>query len=290
MIKAIHKRYFFIFFYLNMTSLLELCKCHFNTENLYDVLGVKKEASKQEIKKGYHKKSLIFHPDRVSHDKQVATLKFQILGQVYNILSDDDRRAEYDQTGTIDEVSADQDRDWEQYWRLLFPKISQKDIEEFTAKYQGSEEELEDLKSIYLSSEGDMDIIMNNVLCSNLEDEDRFADILKKLIKEGVLPDFPKFSKESKAKKARRNKKAKQEAKEAEIEAKKLKLDGSEDSLIAAIRSSSKLQQSESFLSQLEAKYSNKSTAASKKKKKKTWVANGALGAATNYHLCSCKI
>ena len=31
----------------------------------------------------------------------------------------------------------DQDKDWEQYWRLLFPKITQKDIEEFADKYRG---------------------------------------------------------------------------------------------------------------------------------------------------------
>lgn len=52
------------------------------------------------VKKGYYKKSLAYHPDRVSGtDKDVATKKFQVLSQVYNILSDDGRRAEYDETG-----------------------------------------------------------------------------------------------------------------------------------------------------------------------------------------------
>jgi curved DNA-binding protein CbpA len=37
----------------------------------------------------------------VKHDKLVATQKFQILGQVYSILSDDGKREEYDQTGKL---------------------------------------------------------------------------------------------------------------------------------------------------------------------------------------------
>ncbi|KAK6963555.1 dnaJ subfamily C member 9 [Biomphalaria glabrata] len=239
-----------------MKNLLENCERHFHTDNLYEVLGVKIDASKQEIKKGYHKKSLIFHPDRDTQDKAEATIKFQILGQVYNILSDDARRAEYDETGAVDEASVEQDRNWEQYWRLLFPKITLKDIEEFAVKYRGSDEETEDLKAIYLSSQGDMDTIMSNMMYSTFEDEDRYSTLLKKLIKGGQLPDYKAFSKESKKKKEKRSKKAQHEAEEAEKEAKKLKLDGSEDSLIAAIRSKSRLQQSESFLSQLEAKYS----------------------------------
>lgn len=52
------------------------------------------------MKKGYHKKSLTYHPDRAStENKKTATHKFQILGQVYSVLSDDHGRAEYDETG-----------------------------------------------------------------------------------------------------------------------------------------------------------------------------------------------
>ena len=65
---------------------------------------------------------------------------------------------------------------------------------------------------------------------------------------------------------------AKSEAKEAEEEAKKLKLDDSEASLFAAIaqRQASRAKQSDDFLSQLEAKYSN-TGAAKKGKKSKKW-------------------
>ncbi len=44
------------------------------TEDLYDALGVKKESSAEQLKRGYHKKSLVHHPDRVKEeDKEEAT-------------------------------------------------------------------------------------------------------------------------------------------------------------------------------------------------------------------------
>ena len=47
--------------------------------------------------------------------------RFQSLGAVYKLLSDKDRRAVYDETGDIDEgEDMDPDKDWDQYWRLLF--------------------------------------------------------------------------------------------------------------------------------------------------------------------------
>jgi len=52
------------------------------------------------VKKGYHKVSLKVHPDRVAEeDKEASTVKFQILGKVYCILSDKEKRAVYDETG-----------------------------------------------------------------------------------------------------------------------------------------------------------------------------------------------
>lgn len=50
---------------------------------------------------------------------------FQILGKVYEVLKDKDQRAVYDEQGIVDEESdcLNQDRNWEEYWRLLFPKV-----------------------------------------------------------------------------------------------------------------------------------------------------------------------
>ncbi|KAK3761881.1 hypothetical protein RRG08_060615 [Elysia crispata] len=255
-----------------MPSLLQNCEKIFHTDNLYEVIGVEKDASQKELKKGYHRKALAFHPDRVLNtDKEAATKKFQLLSQVYSILADEARRREYDDTGEVDEeASVDQDRDWTEYWRLLFPKVTAKDIEEFGEKYRGSDEEMKDLKKAYLSSEGDMATILDTVLCCTYEDEERFAKVLRDLIKDGQLPAFDKFSKENIKKKSARLKKAKQEAAEAEEEAKKLKLGDDYNSLAAAIaqRQKARARQADDFLSQLEAKYGSSSTGGKKGGKK----------------------
>merc|ERR1712168_231351 len=122
-----------------MGKLLDMCNDLFNKSNLYEVLNITNAASEAEIKRGYYKQSLKVHPDRVGEDeKESATEKFQILGKVYNILSDKDKRAVYDESGEIcdeDEDSSEK-RDWTEYWRLLYKKITVDDIKEFENKYR----------------------------------------------------------------------------------------------------------------------------------------------------------
>ncbi|MEQ2217948.1 hypothetical protein XENOCAPTIV_026793 [Xenoophorus captivus] len=57
-------------------GLLERCQELFNSSNLYEVLGINKEASEADIRKSYYKVSLKVHPDRAPEDPQ-ATEKFQ---------------------------------------------------------------------------------------------------------------------------------------------------------------------------------------------------------------------
>ena len=64
----------------------------------YDVLGVTKSASKDEIKKAYRKLALKFHPDKTKGDK-VSEEKFKEASESYHILSDEKRKANYDQFG-----------------------------------------------------------------------------------------------------------------------------------------------------------------------------------------------
>ncbi len=64
----------------------------------YEILGVKKDASAEEIKKAYRQMSVKYHPDRNPGDKQ-AEHNFKEAAEAYDVLGDADKRARYDQFG-----------------------------------------------------------------------------------------------------------------------------------------------------------------------------------------------
>lgn len=67
-------------------------------KDFYEILGISKTATQAEIKKAYRKKAIEFHPDKNPGDKQ-AEEKFKEAAQAYEILSDEQKRAQYDQYG-----------------------------------------------------------------------------------------------------------------------------------------------------------------------------------------------
>jgi len=64
----------------------------------YEILGVGKQASEEEIKKAYRKLAVKYHPDKNKSD-QAAEEQFKELGEAYEVLNDPQKRAAYDQYG-----------------------------------------------------------------------------------------------------------------------------------------------------------------------------------------------
>ena len=69
-----------------------------NKRDYYEVLGVDKSASADDIKKAYRKLAMKYHPDRNPGDKS-AEEKFKEVGEAYEVLSDADKRSRYDSYG-----------------------------------------------------------------------------------------------------------------------------------------------------------------------------------------------
>ncbi len=67
-------------------------------KDYYTVLGVDRKAGEAEIKRAYRKLALKYHPDHNPNNKQ-AEDKFKEINEAYQVLSDAEKRARYDQLG-----------------------------------------------------------------------------------------------------------------------------------------------------------------------------------------------
>jgi molecular chaperone DnaJ len=67
-------------------------------QDYYQILGVSKDANKEDLKKAYRKLAMQYHPDRNQGDKE-AEKKFKEINEAYEVLKEDDKRAAYDRFG-----------------------------------------------------------------------------------------------------------------------------------------------------------------------------------------------
>lgn len=71
-------------------------------KDYYQILGINKDASQEDIKKAFRKLAIKYHPDANPDNKEEAEKKFKEIGEAYAILSDPEKKAKYDQFGTAD--------------------------------------------------------------------------------------------------------------------------------------------------------------------------------------------
>ncbi len=93
------------------------------SKDYYQILGVSREASPEDIKKAYHKLAHKFHPDKGGDEK-----KFKEISEAYQILSDKEKRSQYDRFGRIFEGGAGAEPGFDFQWSWGKPNIDFEDI------------------------------------------------------------------------------------------------------------------------------------------------------------------
>lgn len=169
---------------------------------LYEtVLNVPKDAAPSQLRKAYYKKCLNYHPDKLSSDlsndeKELAKKKFQAISLAYTILSDEEKRKEYDDSGDLyedddDLASKSGMKQWTEYFNNIFPKVTKSDIDAFEVKYKCSDEEEADVLKYYSQFKGDLNKMLECVMLSSDADKQRWVkDYIEPAIERGDADDY----------------------------------------------------------------------------------------------------
>jgi DnaJ family protein C protein 9 len=146
------------------------------TPDLYALLEVTRDAPREVISKAYRKKALQYHPDRNPEGAEV----FKQLAIAYEILSDPERRAAYDATGSTAEEGA----------VTTASEEIERAVRTFIAAYRGSEDEAVDLAAAFAAHEGNLPkmLLHGDVTFVNDEGElDRIVAVVDALLAAGRL-------------------------------------------------------------------------------------------------------
>eukprot|EP00486_Rosalina_sp_Unknown_P011297 CAMPEP_0201585492 /NCGR_PEP_ID=MMETSP0190_2-20130828/122637_1 /ASSEMBLY_ACC=CAM_ASM_000263 /TAXON_ID=37353 /ORGANISM="Rosalina sp." /LENGTH=203 /DNA_ID=CAMNT_0048031543 /DNA_START=23 /DNA_END=630 /DNA_ORIENTATION=+ len=95
---VLNKPLLMIFFILITIPIIPTVKAE-KHKNYWDVLGIAKGTSTRNIKKAFRKKATIYHPDKCQLEEDVCHEHFVEINRAYEVLSDDDKRRQYNQYG-----------------------------------------------------------------------------------------------------------------------------------------------------------------------------------------------
>jgi DnaJ family protein C protein 9 len=155
---------------------------------LYEILGIEKSATDEQVKKAYRVRALQSHPDK--DPSADAKVNFQKLVSAYSILKDPDSRKLYDETGFIEGEGFDKAAD---FFSTKFGRISEQDIVDFAGKYKGSLEEVQDVREYYEKHSGNVADLLEWIPLSEPNEVDRFIKIVDQLIAEKEVKQESKY-------------------------------------------------------------------------------------------------
>jgi DnaJ family protein C protein 9 len=133
--------------------------------------------------------------------------------------------------------------DWEsayEYFKSVHREVTEEELNDFAAQYRFSDEEKRDILEYYEDKEGDVGMILENIMLSQNSDKDRYLKIIQEAIKSKNVASYPLFKKTSKSIKALPNEEkeaseAKTELQQEKARKKKAKEDAGMNALVAAI-------------------------------------------------------
>lgn len=139
------------------------------------------------VKKSYYRLALVFHPDRVEkHEKHTTNEKFHIIHQAYLILSDTEKRQQYDNGSDVFFTHATIAGRWESYMKI----IQDEDIDLARERYQDSIQEAMDIAREFLNGNGSMSHLLNEIPFMRVEDENRILQLIRDFMKNGTIPEI----------------------------------------------------------------------------------------------------
>jgi|LauGreDrversion4_2_1035121.scaffolds.fasta_scaffold848235_2 DnaJ-class molecular chaperone len=87
------------------------CQDVINKKDYYEILGVKKDATEEDIRKAYKKRAIKFHPDK--NQSQLASEAFKKVSHAFSVLSNEEKKRNYDNFGSEDGISANPSRNFD---------------------------------------------------------------------------------------------------------------------------------------------------------------------------------
>lgn len=166
----------------------------------YELLDVSPTATASEIRKAYRVKALKYHPDRAGGSEE-AKAAFQHLKAVYEVLSDEGRREEYDTNGpaaNVHSVDGDDGIDVQAaaaFFASAGARLSAEDVAAYERTYRGGADEVEDLVDLFARFSGNVVKVVDYIPYSDESDLVRFVELYDTKIADGDLDNTPAWRK-----------------------------------------------------------------------------------------------